>query len=361
MMNYLYDINSKLRAGKNYIYGDGKHATHIGKYFEKRGIPFEGFCSLHKRHEELLGKKVIEIEEFNKLEEANLLLTQNKWQNVYDELYKQVEASRIYVNTTWTKEDEACIICDNPFTFAGGARFVPFLKERMFNNEDRDTQIIHCPRCRMFYSSYRPSDDEMDLLYTGYRDETYQKIREKYEPSYTKEFNKKLFAPADGGEKRRQNIAHFLIPVIKTKELKNILDFGGDKEQFIPKNWEKANKYVYEISEREVIYGVVLLTDKHDLGLYQWDLILCNMVLEHLSDVKSYFKELVKYMGDNTLLYVEVPNDASEDTELVRIHEHINFFKEETFYYLAEMNNLEVIRSSTTQDIRVVFKKKGNV
>lgn len=63
-MNYLYNINSTLKTDHNYIYGDGRHASHIGRYFEGREIPFEGFCTLNKRHEWILGKKVICIDEF---------------------------------------------------------------------------------------------------------------------------------------------------------------------------------------------------------------------------------------------------------------------------------------------------------
>lgn len=104
-----------------------------------------------------------------------------------------------------------------------------------------------------------------------------------------------------------------------------------------------------------------MLTDKRDLKLHQWDLILCNMVMEHLSDVQAYFKELVSYMDGSTLLYVEVPNERyMEDGEAVWIHEHINFFREETFYCLARMNDLEVLKTSITGDIRVLFKKKDN-
>lgn len=77
------------------------------------------------------------------------MLTQNRWQNVYDELYLQVEESRV---------------------------------------------------------------------------ETYQKTREKYEPTYTKEFNKSLFAPSDGGEFRRSNIEKFLSQVMEKIVIKNVLD-----------------------------------------------------------------------------------------------------------------------------------------
>lgn len=360
-MNYLYSINLALDKGLNYIYGDGKHASHMGRYFEGRGIPIEGFCTLNKRHEQLLGKKVTTIDEFNSIQNANLLLTQNRWQDVYDELYLQVDPSRIFVNTTWLRENTPCIMCNNPVTFSGKARFVPFLRDRMFRGEERETHIIHCPRCRAYYSSYRPSDEEMDLLYAGYRDENYQKLREKYEPSYTKEFNESLFAPPDGGELRRSNISEFLSPVIGKTAIKKVLDYGGDKGQFIPTCFENADRFVFEISGTEVVEGVTLLEDKKDLRLHQWDLILCNMVMEHLSDVQSYFRELVSYMGSSTLLYVEVPNeDYIGDSELAWFHEHINNFSEKTFYYLAGMNDLEVLKTSVTGDIRVLFKKREN-
>lgn len=360
-MSYLYDISYGLKKGRNYIYGDDEHALHIGKYFEGRGFPFEGFCTLNKSHEWLLGKKVISIDEFNKINNANLLLTRNRWQCIYDELYCLVEESRIFINTTWLREDKLCIMCNNPVTFSGNAHFVPFLTDRMFSGKEKQTDIIHCPRCRAYYSSYRPSDDEMDLFYEGYRDEFYQRTREKYEPTYTKKFNEYLFAPSDGGKSRRSNITKFLSPLIEKTVIKTVLDFGGDKGQFIPTCFENADRFVYEISGNEVVEGVTLLTDKSDLKLHQWDLILCNMVMEHLSDVQAYFKELVSCMSSNTLLYIEVPNERyMEDSEFVLIHEHINFFREETFYYLGKMNDLEILKTSKTGDIRVLFKKKGN-
>ena len=78
--------------------------------------------------------------------------------------------------------EKSCIICGSKNIKKYNAEFMPFLKERMFHFQDDETDMIYCPECNFYYSSNRPDDEKMDRFYTGYRDETYQKQREKYEP-----------------------------------------------------------------------------------------------------------------------------------------------------------------------------------
>lgn len=360
-MNYLFSINNTLKDTNNYIYGAGKHALHMYKYFTHIGVSIEAFCSLDDKKSEFGGIKIISISEFNKIENAGLLLTQNKWQEIYDELYEKIDVSKVFINTTWIKENQKCAICNHSWVFSSDASFYDFLKERMFGNEEKKTKIVHCPRCRAYYSSYRPTVKEMDMLYTGYRDTVYQKMREKYESYYTEEFNRLLCFPEDGGKSRRDGISNFIKGFIK-KDIAYILDWGGDKGQFIPEIFSDAQKYVYEISGTDTINNVMLIKDKKDLRKYQWDIILCNMVLEHLSDVNACIKEISDCMSGNSLLYIEVPIERfMENSDYVFIHEHINFFREKTFIYLAKMNNMEILKISTTDNIQVLLKKHENI
>lgn len=131
--------------------------------------------------------------------------------------------------------------------------FADFLFERQFGMQEKATALGHCPNCGFSYSLYRPNDEEMDRLYSGYRDEEYQKQREKYEPNYTKEFNDSLTNPEDGGKKRRDGILQFIQDYVDIGQTGTVLDFGGDRGQFIPEEFVNADKYVYEISGMEVL------------------------------------------------------------------------------------------------------------
>lgn len=109
----------------------------------------------------------------------------------------------------------------------------------------------------------------------------------------------------------------------------------------------------------EAMEGIHLITDSEELSNYKWDIIFCNMVMEHLSDVKGYFSQLLTYMNDETILYIEVPIERyMENAEVAIIHEHINFFREKTFYELANQNHASVIKSETTDAIRCLIQKK---
>lgn len=152
--NLIFDVNEDIRKGKNYIWGVGNHATHMSKWFESNGIPYEGFVYASDNKSVPEGKKVITLEEFNDLGDANLLLTQNRWQEVYDRLWNEVDWRRIYVNTTWYRGEDRCIMCDNEVTFSTDAEFVPFLAERMFGGgEDTGNAGNPLPEMQMLLFS----------------------------------------------------------------------------------------------------------------------------------------------------------------------------------------------------------------
>lgn len=357
-MKQLYVANQDIRNGKNYIYGAGKHAAHMGKWFDVQGIPYEGFVYVSGNKKVPKDKKIITLEQFKEMDDANLLITQNRWQEVYDRLWSEIDEHRIYVNSTWYREEGKCIMCDNTVLFSTDAEFLPFLVERMFGGINKSTKVMHCPRCRCYYSLYRPSDAEMDLLYSGYRGQEYLEQRSRYESYYTAEFNRELYAPADGGRERKNRIWDFVRPYIDKDRVRTVLDFGGDEGQFIPDEFSYADRYVYEISGNKVADGVTLLKTKEELTGFSWDLIFCNMVMEHLSDPRTYFKELAMNMSKHTLLYIEVPVEKHmENSDFVLIHEHINFFREEVFRFWAEENALRIIKASSGGILQVLFSR----
>ena len=137
-----------------------------------------------------------------------------------------------------------------------------------------------------------------------------------------------------------------------------VLDFGGDKGQFIPDELRHAECYVYDISGTEVLDGIHLIKNPEKLSDYKWDFIMCCHVMEHLPDVQSYFRYLVSLMNDNTYLYVEVPYERPGNVDYVGIHEHINMFGRRAFEMLAVQHGLCMVKMNVNNAISCLFKRK---
>ena len=81
---------------------------------------------------------------------------------------------------------ERCLICENENLKIKPAIVSGFLLERIWDNSiDRETYICHCQKCGFAFFALRPDDNEMEKLYKNYRDDFYQKQRQKHD-SWTK-------------------------------------------------------------------------------------------------------------------------------------------------------------------------------
>ena len=304
------------------------------------------------------------IQEFDVVDEENshFVIEGKSWYLSYEDIKsKGVDEPNIFLFMEgWYEEKETCIVCGEVGQFKKYAEFYPFITERMFRGEHHNTGLSYCPKCGMTYSTYRPKDKEASLYYWNYRDSEYQIRRQFYEPAYTAEFNAALADPPDGGVSRRKSISDFLVDIIDFNSIKTILDYGGDRGQFIPDVFPNAGKFVYDISGAKTEKGITGISNPEELRNYNtsWDLILCNQCMEHLSDVKEYFERLVECMSDNTYLYIEVPNERSIlNSYTVRIHEHINMFSQKAFHSLAKQSGLKVVKSTDTSGVRCLLRK----
>lgn len=247
-----------------------------------------------------------------------------------------------------------CIICGNPHTKKLKANFVPFLTERMFNNENKQTSFIYCPVCNFYFSEYRPNEEELGRLYKDYRGEEYQKQRQKFEPAYTEEFNKSLGFSEDVIAFRKYSMMQIIKNFILPENIKTVLDWGGDAGQYIPDEFVNAEKYVYDISGIKTQEGVQLLTSKESLKNRHWDLILCDHVLEHLSDPVSTVNEIISLMDKGSYLYVELPLEKyaeeyrlqGDKKESTFIHEHINLFSTQTLENLFMRPDITILENT---------------
>lgn len=267
-----------------------------------------------------------------------------------------------------------CIICGNTYLTEKKAYFVPFLIDRMFEGKNVTTSLVYCKSCDFYYSSYRPTEEQMKKLYSGYRNKEYQQQRYKFEKDYTEEFNYSLGHNINEVNFRKQNLYDILKNNIDIAKIKNILDYGGDEGQFIPDQLIEANKYVYEISDINTVNGVKKISNEIELSKYQYDLIICCHVLEHVPYPMDLINKLVSLMKKGTYLYIEVPYEDYWLVQTVKgiikdkikrilmffrlpyslqsifIHEHMNMFRERTFKIIFKDKMFNVIYSQIVQE-----------
>ena len=138
----------------------------------------------------------------------------------------------------------------------------------------------------------------MTRIYSGYRNETYFRVRNNWEPWYSQSYNSNHDS-ADWIRSRKVGIEEFLIPFIGKSKLR-IADVGGDTGQFIPELASK--KFVVDPSRKPSFSGVESIADFEDLP--EVDLIIYAHVLEHVTDP---ILEVSKLLSKASKVYIEVP------------------------------------------------------
>ena len=168
--------------------------------------------------------------------------------------------------------------------------------------------MCHCKNCSFSFYDRRLTEEEAKRLYEGYREESYQKLREKYDCWYTKKVNDALNHDT-AALKAQKKVINKLITENIDKELKYALDFGGNKGESFTRNIGTKKKYVYDISGVKTVPGVESIHDYKKLLQYKFDFIMCNMTMEHVSDPAALARQLYEVASRETYLYLEVPSE----------------------------------------------------
>lgn len=203
---------------------------------------------------------------------------------------------------------------------------------------------VQCMECGFLFLDIRFSDEEMEALYHGYRDEEYTALREKYEPGYRAR-NLVLASSVP----YLSEIERFLTPFVSTSP--HILDWGGDTGQNTPFRTRGAQVDILDISRKDVLPGVTKV-DRVSARETVYDLVVYSNILEHIPYPEDMLRDIAAIMREKTVLYIETPNE-----DLVRSnpgalnlharkkhwHEHVNFFTRRSLETLIERCNLRIV------------------
>lgn len=200
---------------------------------------------------------------------------------------------------------------------------------------------LQCESCRFLFLDIRFDDTEMNRLYAGYRETEYVELRDHYEPGYALR-NFELAKRADWLPFAEALISPYLHRP-KSGRIR-ILDFGGGTGINTPFRLADAEIDIYDISASGTLKGVNSVSPSSAL-VQNYDLVVCSMLLEHVSDPAEILRNLTNYMRPETLLYIEVPyerlmRDFGDSVQAVRSkrhwHEHINFYSRDSIRALIK-------------------------
>lgn len=205
------------------------------------------------------------------------------------------------------KKTNECIICNSKKLKVFKAYTSPFITERIWNQKPLNVELDWCKNCNFAFYNPRLEENELKLLYKGYRDENYQQQRYKHEPYYTKEVNDLIGNNKIEIAERKANLFEILDKNIDISNIKNVLDFGGDKGQFIIDEFADANKFVFDISGVDAVDNIIKITDYNECKNNKYDFIMCCHVLEHVESPMEIMQNIKELSDKNTIIYFELP------------------------------------------------------
>lgn len=296
--------------------------------------------------------------------------------------------------------NNTCPCCGAVGTGGYPALIASFILSYVLNNEVSDVKLLVCNACQCRWFNSRYEDEELERLYKGYRGDAYFRVRHKYEPWYTAKANKYIGYSDKEITKRKKIMVDFIKQEIEIGNIDKILDYGGDKGQFIPENVGK-NKVVYELSGVAPVTGVEAIAEEGMLSQHKFDFIMVCHVLEHVPDPKSILEQIGKLLSsEKSWLYIEVPYEIYglsfvpknryyncylkilaktryilmvldfystlfrikagfiPPLGFIKMHEHINFFTKESFFELLRKSGFEIKKCEIiSKNIHILARK----
>lgn len=281
---------------------------------------------------------------------------------------------------------KACPCCNQQDFIVRSAMVAPFVSAYVLREPARQTRLLECKACEFRFFEERFTDEEAGRLYSGYRGPEYFRERHASEPWYSQKLNDSIGKDPTEQEYRKKRLSEFASGAVQAGSVGSVLDYGGDRGQFIPEGLGRE-RFVYEISNLDPVPGVSRIADTKQLEGRRFDFVMLSHVLEHVSNPEEIISQMRGLVRENGgLLYLELPYERYRFSRFttsalyrgylgfvsrlrplllltdfvstalriklnrvppfgfVKLHEHINFFDRRSLQALLERLGFEVIK-----------------
>jgi hypothetical protein len=264
-----------------------------------------------------------------------------------------------------------CVVCNGAIQPLKRALVAPFVAKRIWNRTPFCVDLVECESCGLRFYNPRLDDDDLGRLYAGYHSREYQEMRHAFEPWYTPKFNADLFS-ASSYIDRRAKLSPILRKVVGQRNIRRILDYGGDRGDLVVNLLDGAEAFVYDISGAEPTKGAIATANPAEC---KPDLTINSNVLEHVGFPKQVVSKMLEIAPQGSLVFLEVPLESpfgakriarrvaqiavsaitrpalvrhiANPASLYMMHEHINYFSEKPLAVLMQVSGGTVIAAGT--------------
>ncbi len=281
---------------------------------------------------------------------------------------------------------DACPCCLSKQSTARWAVVAPFLAHYAVGRPPFLCKLLECSTCTFRFFDARLEPDEVTRLYSGYRGDRYFAERHRWEFWYSRKVNDGIGGDPEEITDRLAAMEDFLRPHLDIATIGSVLDYGGDRGQFIPKSLG-TDKFVFELSDAVPEPGVTRIASQQEMSARKFDLIMALGVLEHCSEPAEVLEQLRASLNPGSFLVAGVPYERYgigfagkgklyrawlsallrvppaliavdfysaaarirlehvPPLGLVKCHEHLNFFNQKSMSALLQRAGFEVVDS----------------
>jgi SAM-dependent methyltransferase len=201
---------------------------------------------------------------------------------------------------------EACPCCQSKESRGRWAIVAPFLAHYAVERPPFLCKLLECSVCSFRFFDARLTPDEVTRLYSGYRGGRYFAERHSWEFWYSREVNDGIGGDPQEIATRVAALEKLCLPHVDNATVKTVLDYGGDRGQFIPKSLG-TEKFVFELSDAEPEPGIHRIGSEEELNSRKFDFIMALGVLEHCSEPADVLEQLRSCLNPGSLLCIGVP------------------------------------------------------
>lgn len=199
-----------------------------------------------------------------------------------------------------------CPVCGERVDLIAHGVIAPFIRELTAQTAPDLIQLNHCASCELVSFSHRYGEAELAALYGQYREQSYLRTRQRWEPWYRSELND-AYSTETPALASRRGFMERIIESVSPAPFQLAVDFGGDEGQFFPDS-AQGRRVVVDLSGKPLPTGVESAASLGEVK-GQPDLVMVCHVLEHLNDPVGLLREVAAVLAPTGILYVEVPLD----------------------------------------------------